>query len=434
MKFFIYSVLADGVGLAQQICQEGDDVMIYIDDRTSSRCGDGLFWKTNDWVDAAHQADITIFDQNGHGPRADKLRASGHKVWGGGEVADKLEHDRMFGTNAFRKAGIRIPETFDFSNAAEAQRLLKAKFAKGERMVIKLNDSAGAATSYLARDLEDMESVIESWETEKTANLGKGGILQKFVEGIEISVEGWFNGESFMYPFNWTMEDKKLLAGNLGPNVGCSQNIVGQFRDRAPRIAVEMLLPMAPLLKRGSYVGPIDVNTILSVEDGEFYALEHTPRMGYDATSTLVQGLQGYGEAVAAAVRGEAALPLSKAAWSFLGAVRAYIPPHPFECPTEKALVSKAYDTCEGVPITGWTPENRDVVLYDAEMKDEKLVVAGTCGVPYITLGKGKTVEACAVDVYRNMEGVDCPNAGYRTDLGERVLEALPTLKKAGIL
>ena len=64
-----------------------------------------------------------------------------------------------------------------------------------------------------------------------------------------------------------------------------------------------MLEPLVPFLKKGGFIGQIDVNTIVSEEDGSPYALEFTPRPGYDATPTLTLGLPGYGEAVARALK-----------------------------------------------------------------------------------------------------------------------------------
>jgi hypothetical protein len=36
------------------------------------------------------------------------------------------------------------------------------------------------------------------------------------VDGIEVDVEGWFDGQRFVPPFNLTFEDEKFLAAGHG--------------------------------------------------------------------------------------------------------------------------------------------------------------------------------------------------------------------------
>jgi phosphoribosylamine-glycine ligase len=422
VKLLIHSIAGDGVVLAQQCAQEGHEVMLYLAGK-KSKLYDGLLYKTDDWETMATQSDVVIFDANGMGGRAEGLRERGIKVWNGGKLADALEKDRGFGMKAFEKCGIPIPETFWFKTGKEATEIVNASFSDADRMVIKLDDFGACATSYVAKDKLDMLAQLGAWQADPhLANLEKGGIIQRFVEGTEISIEGWFNGERFMYPFNVTMEDKCLLNDNLGPNTGCSQNIVWQLRSEHPRLA-RMIEPLAPLLKKGKFIGQIDVNTIVADDGSGAYALEFTPRAGYDATPTLTLGLAGYGDAVAAALNGEDRLPLDKRPWDFLAAVRCWIPPYPFESTSPK-FNGELYDQIRGVPIEGWDISNRNVVLYDAMQVNGNLQVAGTSGVVYMAIGSGRTVEQASAECYKHIEDVQVPNLGFRTDCGARVLKS----------
>ena len=399
MKVFVHSDEADGTGLAQQMALEGHQVMLYIKGPQFRPVFEGIVWKTDDWESAAHEADFTVFDANGDGDRADKLRKAGCKVWGGGKLADRLESDRMFGMDVMKRGGLRIPETFDFKTPDEAKKIAADL---GEKCVIKLNSSqAGKDSSYVADDVESMVSRIESWQEKEPKYFSEGGILQRFIPGIEISVEGWFNGETFLYPYNITMEDKKLLNDDRGPNTGCSQNLVKQLRAEHPKIARELLEPLVPVLKRGGFVGQIDVNCIVSDEDGEAYALEFTPRPGYDATNTLVVGLPGYGESVARALglktcEGSKGCKCKQPCYClqcgserppfwFLGAVRVYIPPYPFWCSND-AFCADLYKHLHGMEIRGFLDGDEKtqsrIVLADACIEDGKLVVAGVSGMP----------------------------------------------------
>ena len=427
MKILMHSISGDGVGLAQQLSQEGHEVMLYLAGKPS-KLYDGLLWKTEDWEKAARESDITIFDGNGMGGRADNLRKAGVKVWNGGSFADALEKDRNFGMKVFEKTGIPIPETFKFHTSKEAREIITGNFKDADRMVIKLDDFGACATSYVAKNRADMLCQIDTWEADPSiARIDKGGIIQRFVEGVEISIEGWFNGQDFMYPFNVTMEDKCLLNENKGPNTGCSQNVVWQLRSEKPRFA-RMILPLGPLLRKAGFVGQIDVNTIVAEDGSGAFALEFTPRPGFDATSTLVPAFTGYGEAVQKALSGEKRLPLAPHPWQFLTAVRVWIPPYPFESTSPK-FNKELYSQIEGVPIEGWDAENRNVILYDAMYKDDKLMCAGTSGIPFIVLGTGRELDESVVRCYSHLKGLHVPNQGYRTDLAERVRQGWETVE-----
>lgn len=436
--------------LAQQLALEGHQLKVYLADKDVSRCYDGLVWKSDNWERDAKDADFTIFDATEHGEKAEYLRSKGVKVWGASVLADRLESDRAFGMDVLTRAGIPVPETKHFSNAAEAKKLVEA-YKDGDRMVIKLDDpKASKSSSYVAKDKADMLSRIEGWTTteDEQANLGKGGIVQEFIKGVEISIEGWFDGEAFLYPYNITMEDKHLLNDDLGPNTGCAQNLVKQLRPAHPKLARLLLEPLVPVLARGKFIGQIDVNAIVNSE-GKPFALEFTPRCGYDATPTLVMGLPGYGEAVARALhlktcqQGECECPLDgdchcltcgaeRPPFWFLGAVRTYLPPYPFEC-ADHGVTGAAYDASRGTEIKGWLEGSDSVkartILYDACMEDGKLLTAGTCGIPFISLGHGSTIDDMLQDLDRHLSEVSVANGCRRSDLGKKQRLAWPKIE-----
>ncbi len=437
MKILIRSPQGDGVGLAHQLVSEGHQVVMKFDDENDAKQGAGMLWTSDDWNADVGQADFILYDFNGKGDSADYLRSIGKKVWNGGKLADRLESDRPFGMAVMRKAGIPIPETFDFKNYADAVEIINANFKPADRVVVKLNNGAAPSTSYVGRDKEDVLHQLEAWEEEGQADLGQGGIVQRFVEGIEFSIEGWFDGDKFRYPYNWTMEEKKLLNGNLGPNVGCSWNATANIRAKHPKLARVLLEPLVPLLRRGGYVGQIDCNSIVSEADGTPYALEWTPRPGYDATSTIAQTYPGYGTAIARCLgleEGETLIDGAEHPWDMAVATRLWIPPYPFE-PPSKPMGREVYACTEGVPVNGHLPIT-ELVPYDVMKNGEAgdTCVAGTCGVIGIALGHGKRLEDAVRMSYAAAEKCEVPNVGYRTDGGDRVREQLPVVESLGLL
>src|SRR5437016_1252808 len=105
MNVLIFSPLGDGVGLAYQLQNEGHQVIIHMVEEHDRLQGQGMIWQSTDWQAEARQSDFTIFDNNKEGEKADNLRKAGVKVWNGGVIADRLEHDRKFGMAVMRKAG-----------------------------------------------------------------------------------------------------------------------------------------------------------------------------------------------------------------------------------------------------------------------------------------------------------------------------------------
>ena len=433
INILMFSICGDGIGLAHQLASEGHQVVAHFVDDLYGEQGKGMILHSSDWQASAREVDYVIFDGNGKGVYADNLRKDGVKVWCGGYIADRLENDRSFGAKVFEKAGIPHPETWHFSSASEAKAILSENFKPAERSVVKLNN-ASSASSYCARDRQDMEGQIEAWEKHYSAALAEGGIIQRFIEGVEISVEGWFDGEKFLYPFNWTMEDKKLLSGNLGPNVGCAFSMVRNMRARLPRIARVFLTPLEPLLKRSGYTGQIDVNCIVA-DDGKAYALEFTPRPGYEGTSNLVQTFPGYGVAVARALHiddGGDMIEGGDHPFDYVAALRLYVPPYPYEA-KNKPLAKQVYGAIEGTPVD--FSQADDFVPYDIKMDDEfGTVLAGTCGVVGITLGRGREPKEAIDQCLKRARHVEVPNLSYRSDAGARVIKELPEIESMGWL
>ena len=127
-------------------------------------------------------------------------------------------------------------------------------------------------------------------------------ILQEFIKGTEVSVEGWFDGSEF-WLLNSTLEDKKFMNDNRGPNTGCSGNLVLLIKS-TDRIYREGLEKSKSILQQLGYRGMIDLNTI--VTEDKAYGLEWTPRFGYDASATLCRMYAGdYGEMLGAVASGQ---------------------------------------------------------------------------------------------------------------------------------
>jgi phosphoribosylamine-glycine ligase len=407
-KFLIMSGGGDGLGIGLRLKQEGNDVAAWIREGQAKSNYDGLLRKVKRWDDFLTADTIVVFDSSGGGRTADRLRARGHFVVTGGSFADQLELDRAVAFEFMQRAGIKLPEYQEFSSFDKAKAYVKKR---DTRLAFKPSgESAKQFGSYLAYDAEDMIEVLDSIGEE---HIGRPEfILQDFVEGTEVSSEGWFNGETFMRPFNHTIERKHMMDGDLGPSAGCTGNIVWVHEDPTP-VMEEGILKMEPILREYNFLGPIDLNTIVNKEG--VWALEFTPRFGYDAFPSLMELFESpIGPTLEAIARGSrpTRLPLKN---SIASALRLSIPPYPTE----------RYKAPEGIPIRGFTRSDRaHLYFYDVKLNDKlKLVSTAACGAIVTITGTGDSIIEAMEGPTKLAERAKIADKQYRTDLVSAFVE-----------
>jgi phosphoribosylamine-glycine ligase len=428
LNILLYSLCGEGATLVQKLREEEHEVICYIKNEESRSIGDGIFWKTTDPDSIVEQADVVFFDDNGMGVKADEYRKAGHLVWNGGKIHDKLEYDRLFGMDVMRENGLSIPKTLEVSSVDEV-RNAALELHESKQLVVKINgqDAAGTSFSFVAEDAKQLEAQVEHWDLDGLLKPGWKGIVQEFVGGIEVSVEGWFNGENFTEDFNVTLEEKRPYAGSLGPNIGCAYNTIFPIK-RSSALVKKCLDPLGDFLKREGFVGQIDVNNIVG-QDGTPYALEFTPRTGYDSTPTLAFGW-GIGWRVARACGLEYETPEDRG-FKFAGGVRVYIPPYPIEIEDAKTVEKM----CANVKVDRPDSLKEFFYEYDTKRTEDGLVCAGSCGIIGIAHGSGDSPREAGLAAYRVAERVKVPGKSYRgIDGYRRGEDAVQELLSLGLI
>lgn len=369
------------------------------------------------------QADLILFDQNGQGKLAEELRKYA-PVLGDGMLASKIEDDRLYGIQTMEAAGIEVPFYEVFQSPDEARSFLKERPA---RYVYKPSSPPGeeqpSATTYVSDSCEDMMACLDKLfqDTKQQPFL-----LQEVVKGEEISVEGWADGSNF-HLLGLTIETKKLMNDNLGPNTGASGTLESIFNNM-PKLYSRGLGRMIEWVRANNYRGMLDLNTI--VNESHCYGLEWTARFGYDCCATrfalLEDDLGRFLHQLATAPEGGMTLDLKlKADWA--ASARYSIPPYPMEIEGMHP---------DGVPITGIPLEDawRDFYLYDAKIEGEKLVTAGVFGHVCSPIGTGHTAKGAWSSLERRIENLKIPDMQARTDLEEATLKRLDKIREWGWL
>lgn len=407
MKILIHSASGDSAGIAWLLKREGVNVEMYIKDPFSRRVMEDIVPHVDKLEDGLRKKpDLVLFDLNGDGKTADKIRKNGFSVIGSSEMADRLEMDRSYGAKVAKQYGIACPETVEFTNIDEAIAYIK-KTKKA--LALKVDNNKSEASSYVAKDQEDMLAYI-SHQKEEGLMQGDVFILQEKIDGSEVSTECWFSNGVPCFPSNSTWETKKLLAGELGIRTGCETSVVCHYEGRSSKLAEQTVLKLGPLLKYSKYTGPFDVNAIVSEKDHKPYFLEFTPRLGYSAifafTAMLGMKLSDFLYQVS---RGTFSIPF-KNKWST--ALKIHIPPYPFGHEDDR-ITREAYKPTEGIRINGKL--SSDFIPCDVKKgKTTEFETAGTMGIVGECVGSGNSLMESWRASQKVFKDIEVPNGGGR--------------------
>jgi phosphoribosylamine--glycine ligase len=407
MKFLLYSVAGEGAQVAKRIELEGNEVGMFIKDKIYKSVFSGLLTLVE--PEAFIDKDTTIiFDLSGNGPYADTLKRKGHFVYGASAFADDLEHDREFGFEAMRNAGIRVPNYEEFNDWAKALTYVQES---NKRLVFKPSGSMPCKLTYVSKDNEELLAYLKFVEKHFAKDIDSF-ILQEFIEGGVLSSEFFCDGTKFLHPGNHTVEVKKSMNDDLGASTGCSGNIT--WPEESSKILDAGVAKIESLCVKHGYVGQIDLNAV--VNDSGVYGLEWTPRFGYDATPTLLSLLEDdFGKFFYEIARGELKeIKLNKAD---AGAVRVTIPPYPAE--PKNGVNPEKFSPSIGVPILNWEDLQEKLYFYEVALEEGQLVHSGGVGVVACALGMGQTPYECMDEAYSVAEELNIPDKQYRTDLRE---------------
>lgn len=395
------SPFGEGAWIGHQLAKAGHDVSVSIEE---SRCKNALAGIINsvETLDHPENYDLCVFDVTGNGKTADECRTK-TPVIGDSVLAGRLEEDRVFALEFMQRCGIQVSPWEFFTDISEAIRYIKKR---NKRQVFKpVGEQDDKSTTYVSKSPEDM---LRYLDVLFRATPQKEFVLQEVVLGTEISTEVYLNQKGH-YALNHTLEVKRFLNGDLGPNTGCAGSLVWMTGKEDTLFQRGLKKAIEPLQEMG-YVGPLDLNTIVN-NDG-VWGLEFCARFGYDGTALLTRLLPiEFGEFLyAVATNGK--VPEIVPKHSFCASIRLSIPPYPAE-----ALPPKFYKA--GVPLHGLTEKMLDkFFIYDVQMgMNDELESAGICGWIGSPLAVGETLGQAFEGVSEMLKAVRVPNGQYRTDI-----------------
>lgn len=388
--------------------------------------GDGMgVPKVRDWEPHMKWADLILVPDNAvYMESLGVWRRKGFPIWGPNEEISQWEMRREEGLRVLGKFGIPLIPSHSFTRLSDGVEFLHKN---PKRYVFKLDDDNDSkAMSYVSKSARDLLFMMEKWQ--KAGRVKGGFILQEFVEGVEVAVGGWFGSAGFapVWCENW--EHKKLMNGEIGPNTGEMGTVLRYVKES--RLGEHFLRPLEGDLYRAGYTGYIDVAAI-AAKDGEVYPLEFTTRPGWPLFE-IQQSLHPEPvEWIARAMQGDwkGFSPREEIATG----VCVCIPDFPYG----KAPLT---ELC-GFPLFGWEKiPRKQIYLSQVKMGNVPKVGGGyasevvTAGVNVCTVtGLGATVKESSENAYQMVKKLELPNSPlYRTDIGDKLREAIPELKRLG--
>ncbi|MFW6376709.1 MAG: phosphoribosylamine--glycine ligase [archaeon] len=418
-RFLFCSLDSPLIGdLAWQIRKEGHEVRWYIEAEAERDIADGFVPKSEDWEADVDWADVIVFDdiwvgnEVGTGKIARELREEGHAVVGGTPNTDQTESDRGYAMEVLEEHGVNILPHRVFENFDEGIDWVRQN--PYPYVVKPLGEVQNVKRLlYVGREADgsDVVDVLKAYKKAWGERM-KGFQLQRRVEGVEIAIAAFFNGDEFVEPITFNFEHKKLFPGNIGPSTG--EMGTSMFWARRNHLFEETLGKLEDWLAEEGYVGSIDLNCI--VNENGIYPLEFTPRFGYPTIVVQEEGIESStGEFFYELANGrDTDLKVHE---GYQICVRICVPPFPFDD-------DPTFDENSRNAAIVFDTDSRDGFhLEDTKNVEGQWRVAGTSGIPLVVTGKGDTMEEARRACYERIDDVTIPNMYYRDDIGERWVE-----------
>lgn len=409
--------------IAYRLRLEGHDVRIFIQDKERRSNLVNLVEQTPDWrkeLDWVGKDGLIVFDDVGWGATQERLRARGYAVFGGSRLGDKLETDRAYGQEVFRRHGMQTVPSRTFDTIDKAIRFVRRNPGM---WVIKQNGHASKSINYVGQ-MPDGSDVISQLENYRRNN-AKDCVpldLQQRVIGVEIGVARYFNGTDWVGPVEMNVEYKKFFPGDLGPTTSEMGTLA--WYDGEPernKLFNETLNKLTPFLREIDFRGDLDIGCIVN-ETGA-YPLEATPRFG----SPIIQlhtelNDSPWGEFLLAVARGQQYDLKWHRGYGIV--VLLAVPPFPY---TRKLPGVSS----EGIDIffrPGFRPGDMEHVHFEevsarSKRDSGKLFVSDYRGYVLYVTNVGKTVEEAREKTYALVDQIVIPKMFYRDDIGRSFIE-----------
>jgi phosphoribosylamine--glycine ligase len=419
MRFLGIGDSCDLGALYMRLLADGHEVKVFVAEPLAQGTMAGLVEHTSSWeseLDWVKDQGIILFENvaQARGELQDKLRKDGFHVIGGSAYGDRLENDRAFAQRILADIGLQTAKVMEFNDVASANNFVDEHPA---RYVLKFNGpNFSSNDNYVGRlsDGADVRAVLRAKFFFEEQAEAFSFVLMEHVDGVEMGVGAYFNGQTFIGEACLDWEHKRFFPGNLGELTG-EMGTIATF-DRSRRFFELTLKRMTPMLAAGGYCGYINLNTIVNARG--IWPLEFTCRFGYPGfavLSPLQQTRWGELFAAMASRKGNATmLP------GFCAAIVLTTPPFPYDRETVQ-------EASVGLPVIfdgELSKQDRNRLYYgEVGLMNGQLVTSGMYGWTMVATAVAESIEEARCKAGELADRIIVPNVRYRRDIGSALTE-----------
>ncbi len=220
------------------------------------------------------------------------LQAAGIKVFGPTKAAAEVEWSKSFAKDLMKRLGIPTARSEEFREIEAAK-----EYAKNSNypLVVKASGLALGKGVVIANSYEDAVSALEEMLVKKVFGAaGETVIMEEFLQGIEISIHAFCDGETFsMFPA--AQDHKRIFDNDQGPNTGGMGTVApvpGVTAETLKEIEQKIVAPLLGGLKKvGREFNGILFPGIMLTKDGP-KVLEFNARFGDPETQSYMRLLK----------------------------------------------------------------------------------------------------------------------------------------------
>ena len=344
----------------------------------------------------------------------DRLHALGVPCFGPDAKAAEIESSKVFAKNLMHK--YKIP-TADYAVFEDPETALA--YLRGTRYpsVVKADGLALGKGVIIAQNYAEAESAIDSiMRARKFGASGSRVVVEEFLTGPEVSVLAFTDGKTIV-PMVSSMDHKRALDGDLGPNTGGMGTVAPNpyyTKKIADECMEKIFLPTirAMTAEGRPFRGCLYFGLMLTPDGPK--VIEYNCRFGDPETQVVLPLLQSDLLTVMMAVE-EGCLAETKVEFSGGAACCVVVASGGYPGKYERGKAISFADT----------PALREATVYHAGTKRDETGALVTAGgrVLGVTATAATLAEAVG-KAYRAAEAVSFEGAYYRKDIGARALAA----------
>jgi phosphoribosylamine--glycine ligase len=395
------------------LLEAGHEVRVYASEPEAADILAGMVPRVEDWraclewIRAAGSEGIVLFETATRGAIQDDLRRAGFSVVGGSALGDRLERERGFGQEILRRCGLPTIPSWSFRDAGETAAFVRNRPG---RYVLKYDGGEGLLSKSFPGRADDGADVLALLDARGPAGEARH-LLMSHVDGVEMGVGAYFNGERFLSPACLDWEHKRFFPGDVGELTDEMGTLVTY--EGPSRLFDCTLGSLGEVLRDGGYRGYINLNTI--VNERGIWPLEFTSRFGYPG-SAILGALQPDGWADLFRRVADPSSTSFRTDSGYAVGVVLTVPPFPY--PDGYDRLGKGTRIAFGRGLQ--EKDRRHLHFGEVALCSGELRCAGAIGAILTVTGCGDDADAARTEAYRRVEQVILPNVRYRNDIGER--------------